>query len=55
MGGMGGYDIMTYQRLASALYAPPPTSGHVDPPPAPPPITTTAILPGHDPLLHVST
>ncbi|CAL4063386.1 unnamed protein product, partial [Meganyctiphanes norvegica] len=50
--GMGGYDLMTYQRLASALYAhhPGPTLDPTAPTGAP--TSPTVLLPHHDPLLH---
>lgn len=53
--GVGGYDLMTYQRLASALYAHPPHAS-LDPttPTSIPPTTPTTLLAAHDPLLHVS-
>ncbi|KAK8406964.1 hypothetical protein O3P69_007483 [Scylla paramamosain] len=54
-GGMsvGSYDLMTYQRLASALYAHPPHAT-LDPatPTSIPPTTPTTLLAAHDPLLH---
>ncbi|XP_068221427.1 uncharacterized protein [Palaemon carinicauda] len=50
--GMGGYDLMTYQRLASALYAHPPHATLDPTTPTSIPPTTPTLLAGHDPLLH---
>ncbi|XP_042230425.1 putative iroquois-class homeodomain protein irx-1 [Homarus americanus] len=48
--GVGGYDLMTYQRLASALYAHPPHAT-LDPS-TPTSVPPTTLLAAHDPLLH---
>ncbi|XP_069194789.1 putative iroquois-class homeodomain protein irx-1 isoform X2 [Procambarus clarkii] len=51
--GVGGYDLMTYQRLASALYAHPPHATLDGATPTSiPPTTPTTLLAAHDPLLH---